>query len=133
MSDVNTALSPAEIAFFAGHMAALPLYEALRARLLELLPDTRLEVRRTQISCKNRHLFAAVSFAPVRRAALRPPVWLTLTLGLPYRLDSPRVDAAVEAYPGRWTLHCLLGDVAEIDAELLGWLQEAAAFAAAKR
>lgn len=133
MSEVNPALSPEEIAFFAGHMEALPLYEALRVRLLALLPDTRLEVRRTQISCKNRRLFAAVSFAPVRRAALRPPVWLTLTFGLPYRLDSPRVDAAVEAYPGRWTHHCLLGSAEEINVELLGWLREAAAFAAAKR
>lgn len=56
-----------------------------------------------------------------------------MTFGLGYRLDSPRVDAAVEAYPGRWTHHVVVTEAARIDDELLAWLAEAAAFSAAKR
>ena len=131
-----TELTEAEVRFFAENektRAALEIYEVLRARLLAALPDARLEVKRTQISFFRRHMFAAVSFAAVRRRDERPPVWLTLTLGLPYRLESPRVAVAVEPWPGRWTLHVLLGGAAEIDDELIAWLTEAADFAAAKR
>lgn len=133
---MNEALTAAEIAFFAATAqgrAALPLYEALRARLLLELPETRIEVKKTQISFKDRRLFAAASLTPVRQRALRPAQWLTVTFGLPYQLISPRVDSAAEAYPGRWTHHVMVGGISELDAELLGWLTEAAAFAAAKR
>lgn len=49
------------------------------------------------------------------------------------RLDSPRVDAATEPYPNRWTHHLLISDPAEIDDELMGWIREAAAFSDGKR
>ena len=133
---MNAPLREAEAAFFLRSpqaRAALPIYEALRARILAALPETRIEVKRTQISFKNKHLFAAASLTPVRRAADRPPAWLTVTVGLPYKLASPRVDAATEPYPGRWTHHIMVGGAAEIDDELLDWLREAAAFAAARR
>ena len=129
-------ITPGELAFFlrsARTQPALGLYEALRSRVLAALPDTSIEVKKTQISFKNRRLFAAVSFAAVRRAAERPPVWLTLTFGLPYRLTSPRVDACVEVRPQRFTHHCLLGAESELDDELLGWIAEAAAFAGGRR
>ena len=48
------------------------------------------------------------------------------------RLDSPRVAVATEPYPGRWTHHIVICDPAEVDDELMGWVREAAAFAAAK-
>jgi len=115
-----------EMMFFEGKRAAFSLYEALRSAVLTQIGAQRIEARKTQISFKNDHLFAAVSFLPVRRAAERPPVFITLTFGLGYRLDSPRVDAAVEARPGRWTHHVLIGDAAQIDAELLGWIAESA-------
>lgn len=129
-------LTPREALFFAGsprERAALPLYEALRARLLERLPDTVIEPRKTQISFKNRRLFGWVSTRPFGRAADRPKVWLSVGFGLPYRLDSPRIAAASEPCPNRWTHHLMVGSAAEIDGELLDWLAEAAAFAAAKR
>ena len=34
-----------------------------------------------------------------------PKDCLLVTVGLPYRPDSPRVAAAAEPYPGRWTCH----------------------------
>ena len=112
-------LRQAELAFFAGRWAALP--------------DVRVEVKRTQISFKNRHLFAAASFTPVRRRAERPAAFLTVTFGLPYQETSPRIDVAVEVYPRRWTHHVTLGSADEVDPQLLGWICEAAAFAAGKR
>jgi len=128
-----TELSPNELTFFSGHEDALPLYERLREAILREIEGVSIEVRRTQISFRTRYLFAAVSFLPVRRKAQRPPVWLTVTFGLPHRLDDPRIDACSEPYPNRRTHHVLLGAVGEIDGQLLAWLREAAAFADARR
>lgn len=127
------ALTPEEYFFFDGRREALPLYETLRTAAAGLVPDLRIGVKKTQISLFNRRMFAAVSFLPVRRAAARPKVYITLTLGLPARLGSPRVDAASEPYPGRWTHHILIGRAEEIDEELLRWLREASDFARCRR
>ena len=121
-----------ELAFFHSNQEALPLYEAFREALFDLWEEIRIEVKKTQISFYNRHLFAAVSFTPVRRAKDRPDPFLTITFGLPYRKDSDRVDAAVEPYPNRWTHHVMIGSVEEIDEELLSWIEEAYDFAKKK-
>ena len=60
-------------------------------------------------------------------------MFLTVTFGLGYRKESPRIDAATEPYPGRWTHHVMVGSQEEIDGELLDWIAEAAAFSADKR
>ena len=122
-----------ELRFFEEHEAAFPICEALRAGILREIAGVRIGVKRTQISFRTKYGFAAVSFLPVRRAAQRPPVWLTVTFGLPERLCDPRVDAAVEPYPNRWTHHVMVGAPEEADGQLLGWLREAAAFSAGKR
>lgn len=121
-----------ELFFFDAKPAALPLYETFRKAVLDRIPDARIEVKKTQISFFNRHMFAAVSFTPVRRAKDRPDPFLTITFGLPYRKESPRIDASVEPYPNRWTRHMMIGAESEIDSELLSWIEEAAAFAAYK-
>ena len=122
-----------EMLFFDAHPAALPLYEQLKDSVLAAIPDARTEVRRTQISFFTAHMFAAASFTPVRKAKERPEPFLTVSFGLPYRITSQRVDAAAEPYPGRWTHHVLIGSTKEVDAELLGWIREAAAFSSGKR
>ena len=121
-----------ELFFFDGKRPALPLYEALRERILSEIPQVRIEVKKTQISFFCRRMFAAASFAPVRRAAERPDPFLTVTFGLPAPLKSSRI-AAAEAAPRRWTHHVLIGTAEEIDEELMSWLREAAAFSALKR
>ena len=122
-----------ELLFFAPKPGTLALYEVLRARVLARTgDDTRVKVQKTQITFFNRHGFAFVSFLPCRPKARRPEVWLTVSFGLRRRLDSGRIDAAVELYPERWTHHMLLSDPDQIDDELLGWIEEAAAFAAMK-
>ena len=118
-----------ELLFFDSKQDALALYETFREAVLEKVPDTRIEVKKTQISFFNRRMFAAVSFAPVRKAKDRPKPFLTITFGLSYRKESDRIDVAVEAYPNRWTHHVMIGSVEEINEELLSWIVEAAEFA----
>lgn len=118
--------------FFDQHLEALPLYEALEQQVRAQVPDVQVKVQKTQISFYNRHLFACVSFLRVKRKKDLPPAYLVVTVGLARRLDSPRVAAAVEAYPGRWTHHIVVSAPEQIDGELMGWVQEAAAFAAQK-
>ena len=119
--------------FFNDHMDALPLYERLEGLILEQIPDVKIKVSKTQISFSNKRSFTFVSFNPCRRAKERPNVWMTVTFGLSYRKDSPRIDVATEPYPNRWTHHVMVGSEDEIDAELMGWIREAAEFSASKR
>ncbi len=87
----------AEVRFFEAKRDAFPLYESLRTAILQNCGPTEIQVKKTQISFVNRHLFGAVSFTPVRRAKERPDPYITVTFSLSYRIDSTRIDAAVEA------------------------------------
>ena len=118
-----------EIRFFDGHPGALALYAAFLDRLEEAVGSVRVDPRKTQISLFRRYMLGCVSLLPVRPKAARPREYITVTLGLPRRLSSPRVDAAAEAAPGRFTHHILIADASEIDDELMAWVREAAAFA----
>ena len=126
-------ISGDELFFFDEKPAALPLYEAFAKRLLAGIDDVTVKVRKTQISFSNRYNFAFVSLLPVRKAKARPETYITVTFGLRYKKESPRIDAATEPYPNRWTHHMLISSVDEIDDELMGWIKEAAAFSAGKR
>ena len=119
--------------FFGEHMDALPIYERLEDAIGSRIPDVKIKAAKTQITFANKRGFAFVSFNPCRKAKDRPEVWMTVTFGLGCRKESPRIDVATEAYPGRWTHHVMVGTPDEIDEELLGWIQEAADFSASKR
>ena len=129
---MSETMSAGELFFFDAKPAALPLYEAFRESVIGRWPDTRIEAKKSQISFFNRRMFAAISFTPVRKAKDRSDPFLTITFGLPYRKESPRIDAAVEPYPHRWTHHVMIGAAEEIDDELLSWSAEAAAFGGSK-
>ena len=118
--------------FFDGHTAELALFQSLVQAMEATLPPIRVKVQKSQISFYGRHLFAAASL-PIRRRKDWPKDCLLVTAGLPYRPDSPRVAAAAEPYPGRWTCHIPVSEERQIDAELLGWLREAWDFAESKR
>ena len=81
----------------------------------------------------NKYNFAFISFLPVRKAKERSKVYITISFGLRYRKESPRIDAASEPYPNRWTHHMLISSPDEIDDELMEWIKEAAVFSAGKR
>ena len=130
---MDSNITPDERFFFRERAEALVLYNELRSKLFAVLPDTALRIQKTQIGFYRRHLFGAVSFLPVRKGKPRPKNFITVTCGLNRRLESPRIDAAVEPYPGRWTHHIMISSPQELDLELMGWLLEAAEFAASKQ
>ena len=119
--------------FFTGHEAVIPIYEKLEARILAVIPDVKVKVSKTQISFSNKRGFAFVSFNPCRRVKERPEIWMTVSFGLGYQKQSPRIDVATEPYPNRWTHHVMVGSPEEIDVELMAWLMEAATFSASKK
>ena len=118
-----------ELMFFDAMPGALPLYRALRERLLALCPDTTLKVQSSQITFKARYGYAFVS---LRRMKGCPAVFMIVSFGLSHRVDSPRIAAAVEPYPNRWTHHVIVSEEGELDGELLGWLCQAHEFARVK-
>jgi hypothetical protein len=118
--------------FFEGHLDALPLYENLEERIVSEIDDVRIKVQKSQISFYNKHMFACVSFARVRKKKDCPESYIVVTLGLEHKAESSRIDIATEPYPNRWTHHLLISEPDEIDEELMGWIKEAAGFAAVK-
>ena len=102
-------------------------------RFFAEIDNVTIKVQKTQISFSNKYNFAFVSFLQARKAKERPEIYITVTFGLRHKKDSPRIDAASESYPNRWTHHMLISSEEEIDDELMGWIKEAAEFSAGKR
>lgn len=112
------------------HMpGAIPLYRAFETQLLDQHPGAGIRVQKTQVTFTCPRVFACASLLRARRKALLPDPYLTITLGLSHRLNSPRVDQASEPYPGRWTHHIVIGSIDEIDDEFMAWTDEAFRFA----
>lgn len=122
-------ISADELLFLGGQPGVIPVYEALAGKLLAAYPDTRIQVGKSQISFYNRHLYACVSFARVKKKKELPESWFVLTLGLDHPLESPRAAVKTEPYPGRWTTHILIGSEEDLDEELFGWIDRAYDFA----
>lgn len=120
-----------ELLFFNGWPDMLPLYEKLMAGIAKEHPDASVKVSKTQISLRSRYVFAAVSL-PWRRIRGWPARYLLVTFTLPEQTLSPRIRQAVEPYPHRWTHHVPVETAQEIDAELMGWLEEAYYFSMVK-
>ena len=114
--------------FFDRYPDAIPLYEKFEKCVEDLVPEVKIKVQKTQISFYNRHMFACVSFAGVRRKKDCPDCYIVVTFGLEHKAESPRIDIATEPYPNRWTHHVLISELEEIDDELMGWIREAAEF-----
>ena len=125
-------MDPAVLFFFEKDPAVLPIYEAFEARTLAEVENVSIRVQKTQITFSNRHVFACVSLARVRRKTELPDPYLVITLGLPYPLASERVAVKTEPYPGRWTTHIIVGAQAELDDQLWEWVSQAYNFALAK-
>lgn len=120
-----------ELLFFDSMPQMLPIYEAFCQGLADRGLAFTAKVSRTQISLRNRYVFAAVSL-PWRKVKSWPEEYLLVSLGLSYRKESPRVAVATEPYPNRWTHHILLTTPKEVDAELLDWTEEAYQYALIK-
>ena len=118
--------------FFDRHQAVYPLYECFQKKLLARLPESRIKVQKSQISYYNRHLYACISVLKVKRKAELPNDYFVLTLGLSAPLESNRVAAKTEPYPGRWTTHFVISSPSDLDEELFDWIGQAYQFAQGK-
>lgn len=107
------------------------MYEVLRKKILELHPNIEIKVSKTQISFKNRYIFAMVS-KPYRRMKGWPKEYLLVSFGLAYQRLDERIVQSVEPYPQRWTHHVLIEHSEDIDEQLLEWIDEAYEYAMIK-
>ncbi|MEO1814497.1 MAG: DUF5655 domain-containing protein [Acetobacterium sp.] len=123
--DIETGL------FFAKMPQALPLYKMFAEKVLAEYPDVRIKIHKSQISFSNKHQFAFV-WLPIRTMKNRPDIYIIVSFGLSYRLESPRIVEVAEPYPNRWTHHVIIQDKNEIDLELVNWIKEAYQFAMSK-
>ena len=112
--------------FFAADEEMLALARALILGALERWPDTVIAAQKTQVGLGGPRPFCALY--PPRRAADRKAHALGLNLFLPRVPDCPRIAAATEPYPGRFTCHMVVGSEAELDEELWAWMAEARQF-----
>ena len=124
-------MSNDELLFFTSMPQILPLYTALRDQLDQLHPDVTAKVGKTQISLRNRYVFATVSL-PWRKVKGWPEEYLLLSFGLSYHKEHPRIALAVEPYPNRWTHHVLLTCLDDLDETVMGWVEEAYQFSMEK-
>ena len=118
--------------FFNRHRTAYPLYACFQEKLLARFPESRIKMQKSQISYYNRHLYACVSFLKVKKKAELPEDYFVLTPGLSAPLESDRVAAKTEPYPGRWTTHFVISSPSDLDEELFDWIEQAYQFAQAK-
>ena len=118
--------------FFDRHQAIYPLYACFQEKLLARFPESRIKVQKSQISYYNRHLYACVSFLKVKKKENLPDDYFVLTLGLSAPLESDRVAAKTEPYPGRWTTHFVISSLHDLDEELFDWIEQAYQFALEK-
>ena len=118
--------------FFDRHQSVYPLYECFQEMLLAGFPESRIKVQKSQISYYNRHLYACVSFLKVKKKENLPDDYFVLTLGLSAPLESDRVAAKTEPYPGRWTTHFVISSPHDLDEELFDWIEQAYQFALEK-
>lgn len=113
--------------FFEKMPQALPIYEAFTKRLLKELGPVQVKVQKSQIAFSNRYQFAFI-WHPSRRFRGRKGVYMVVTFGVSHRIEDSRIEAATEPYPNRWTHHVPVATPAELDGELLDWLEQAYAF-----
>lgn len=118
--------------FFEKTPDAIPLYEALEERILSEIENVQIRVQKTQITFTNPKVFGCVSQLRVRKKSELPDVYIVVTFGLEHKVESPRIAVATEPYPRRWTHHVVVSSLEEIDDELMGWMKEAAEYAARK-
>ena len=109
--------------FFSKVPQLLPVYEVLEEGILLRFPDATVTVQKSQIAFDNGRRFAFASLRGKR---------LVVTFGLGHRVDSPRIAQAVEPYPGRWTHHVIVQEMAGVDDELFQWIHLAYDFAKKK-
>ena len=73
-----------------------------------------------------------MSFLKVKKKSELSEDYFVLTLGLSAPLESDRVAAKTEPYPGRWTTHFVISNPSDLDEKLFDWIELAYSFAQEK-
>ena len=111
--------------FFNGAPRGLELFEAVAGVIASIGPAD-IRVTKSQVAFRRRRGFAYV-WRPGQY--VRSDVPAVLSIALPEQLVSERFKSVVHPSPEVWMHHLELTDVAQVDAEVAGWL--AAAYDAA--
>ena len=106
--------------FSAGMPRETALFERLERIVLSFV-DVSVKHDRTQTAFVRRVQFAWVSL-PRRKSDAGA---VMLSVGLPGRMESPRIQFTAEVSPGRWMHHLIIREESEIDAEIKAWLEAA--------
>lgn len=106
--------------FCLGKPSETELFGHIEAHLLSL-GNVTVKHDRTQTAFVRKVQFAWVSL-PRRKADAGA---VMLSIGMPSRIDSPRILHAAEVAPGRWMHHMLIRREADFDAEVKAWLEAA--------
>ncbi len=103
--------------FFDRESLALSLFELLYEQAMARWSSSTLRVQKTQITFSDPrgYLFAS---RPRRRGG-----GLMVTFGLSAPLQSPRLFAVANPAPGRYTHHVQVADPADIDEQLMQWIE----------
>ena len=104
--------------FCLGKAPETGLFEHIEAHLLAL-ENVTVKHDRTQTAFIRRVQFVWVSL-PRRKADAGA---VMLSIGMPSRIDSPRILHAAEVAPGRWMHHMIIRDDNELDGEVRSWLE----------
>ena len=108
--------------FFAGHPASRQIFAALSAAIANIGPAD-LRVTKSQVAFRRASAFAWAWMPGMYLHGKTAP--LVLSVSLRRRDESPRWKEIVEPAPGRFMHHLALYSPAEIDGDVLRWLQEA--------
>jgi Domain of unknown function (DUF5655) len=108
---------------FAGHPLALAVFDAVRA-LVEGMGGGEIRTTKSQVTFRRRRSFAYL-WLPGRYLA-HPAADVVLSVGLGWHDLSPRWKEVMHPSPAHWMHHLEVTDVAQVDAEVAGWLWEAA-------
>ena len=109
--------------FFTGHPAARAVFDRVQS-VLAVAGGCTVRVTKSQVAFRRRRGFAYL-WLPGQYLA-RPAAEVVLTVALGRRDPSPRWKEVVHPAPGHWMHHLEIHDPADVDAEVAGWLREAA-------
>jgi hypothetical protein len=108
--------------FFAGQDESRKIFEVLRSAV-DTLGRVQLAVTKSQVAFRRDRAFACAWMPGTYLRGVCAP--LVLTLSLRRQDSSPRWKEIVEPTPGRFTHHLELRSAADVDDEVINWLQEA--------
>lgn len=109
---------------FAGHPTALAVLERVW-EAVQPFDGCAVQVTKSQVAFRRRHGFAYL-WLPGRYLS-RPGADVVLSFALGRGEESARLKEVVQVSPHHWMHHLEVHDVRELDAQVLGWLAEAAA------